>query len=84
MKASHILTFLGGAFLGAIVALLLAPEKGEITRRKIKEKLEEKGIRLSSEELDKFITKIKNELGLKKDEDLLVDEDDTETEPQND
>lgn len=84
MKASHILTFLGGAFLGAIVALLLAPEKGEITRRKIKEKLEEKGIRLSPEELDKFITKIKNELGLKKDEDLLVDEDDAETEPQND
>ena len=84
MKASHILTFLGGAFLGAIVALLLAPEKGEITRRKIKEKLEEKGIRLSPEELDKFITKIKNELGLKNDEDLLVDEDDAETEPQND
>ena len=40
MIASHVLTFLGGAFLGIIAALLLAPEKGEITRRKIKEKLE--------------------------------------------
>lgn len=28
--------FLGGAVAGAAIALLLAPEKGEVTRRKIK------------------------------------------------
>ena len=83
MKASHVLTFLGGAFLGIIAALLLAPEKGEITRRKIKDKLEEKGIRLSPEELDEFINKMKKQLGLNKDQDLLVDDEQPEAEPQN-
>lgn len=29
------MTFLGGAAIGAVVALLFAPEKGEVTRRKI-------------------------------------------------
>lgn len=79
MKASHILTFLGGAFLGAIIALLLAPEKGEVTRRKIKDKLEEKGIHLSPEDLDNFINKIKKELGLEQDEELIVDQEQPET-----
>lgn len=31
------LAFLGGAVAGAAIALLLAPEKGEVTRRKIKD-----------------------------------------------
>lgn len=30
-----VLAFLGGAAIGAVVALLFAPEKGEVTRRKI-------------------------------------------------
>ena len=84
MKASHVLTFLGGAFLGVIAALLLAPEKGEITRRKIKDKLEEKGIHLSPEELDKFINKIKKELGLNTDAELLIDDDSNDEKPIND
>lgn len=65
MKASNFLAFLGGALMGGIIALLFAPEKGEITRQKIKEKLEEKGIHLSAEELDKFIEKLKEELKIK-------------------
>ena len=32
---NSILAFLGGAAIGATVALLFAPEKGEVTRRKI-------------------------------------------------
>lgn len=30
-----LMAFLGGATVGAVVALLFAPEKGEVTRRKI-------------------------------------------------
>lgn len=36
MKKCAFGAFLGGALVGAAVALLLAPEKGEDTRRKIK------------------------------------------------
>lgn len=76
MKASNILAFLGGAFLGGILALLLAPDNGETTRSKIKAKLEEKGIHLSAEELDKFIEKLKEELKLeKKDETPTIEND---------
>ena len=32
---NSILAFMGGAAVGAVVALLFAPEKGEVTRRKI-------------------------------------------------
>lgn len=38
-----VFVFLGGAAVGAAVALLLAPEKGEVTRKKIGEKLSEGG-----------------------------------------
>ena len=36
MKAKDLVFLLGGAALGAAVALLLAPESGEKTRRRIK------------------------------------------------
>lgn len=35
MKSSSFFAFIGGALVGAAVALLLAPEKGEVTRKKI-------------------------------------------------
>lgn len=46
MKALNIvLAVLGGAIAGATVGLLLAPEKGEHTRKNIVKYLESKGIK---------------------------------------
>ena len=59
MKASTFLAFIGGAALGALIALLLAPEDGVKTRKKIKRKLKEYGIRLSKEDLNEFIEHFK-------------------------
>lgn len=47
--------FLGGAFVGAVAALLLAPESGKNTREKIAETVREKFPQLSKEELEKFV-----------------------------
>lgn len=47
--------FLGGAVIGFLTGILLAPEKGSDTRGRIAAYLEEKGIHLSKEELDEFI-----------------------------
>ena len=80
MKASQLITFLGGAFLGAIIALLLAPESGDDTREKIKSKLEEKGIKLTKEQLDEFIDSIKEKLNLKKDQEVIIDDEPNVTE----
>ena len=80
MKISQLITFLGGAFLGAIIALLLAPETGDETREKIKSKLEEKGIKLSKEQLDEFIDSIKEKLNLKKDQEVIIEEEPNTTE----
>lgn len=56
MKHPALMAFLGGIALGATVALLFAPHKGEVTRRKIK--------RLAKDEQQKvmdFIGSIKDE-----------------------
>ena len=37
MKGYCVLSFLGGAAIGALVALLVAPESGAVTRHKIAE-----------------------------------------------
>ncbi|MCQ2286792.1 MAG: YtxH domain-containing protein [Bacteroidales bacterium] len=65
MDFKHLFSFIGGLATGAIIALLLAPDKGSETRRKISEKLKEKGIDLSSEELDNFIETLKEKIGCK-------------------
>jgi len=52
-----LLAFLVGATVGGIAALLLAPEKGEVTRQKIKKsfnELQERG-EVAYEELEKSI-----------------------------
>ncbi|MEF9930891.1 MAG: YtxH domain-containing protein [Bacteroidales bacterium] len=41
MKQSTLLAFIGGAVAGAVAALLLAPDSGANTRKKIREKAEE-------------------------------------------
>ncbi|MCQ2331599.1 MAG: YtxH domain-containing protein [Paludibacteraceae bacterium] len=56
--------FLGGALVGAAVALLLAPESGEITREKIAAMVKEKFPQLSKEELEKFVDKMMSKLNV--------------------
>ena len=41
MKCNGIIAFIGGALVGAATAILLAPDSGENTRKKLKEKAEE-------------------------------------------
>lgn len=41
MNTKGIITFIGGALLGATAALLLAPDSGENTRNKLKERAKE-------------------------------------------
>lgn len=55
-----VLAFLGGAAVGAIVGLLMAPEKGEDTRARIVRFLKEKGISLKKEDIDELVKKIEN------------------------
>ena len=62
--------------IGVIVAILLAPDSGKNTREKINKKLKEKGINLSKEELDEFIEKMKKHFGIRRDEDIVLEESD--------
>ncbi|MBO5406858.1 MAG: YtxH domain-containing protein [Bacteroidales bacterium] len=41
MKCNGIIAFIGGALAGAAAAILLAPDSGENTRRKIKERAQQ-------------------------------------------
>ena len=63
MKALNIVAaFLGGMALGAAAGLLFAPEKGEDTRKKIKDVLREKGIKLNHAEMDDLVDQIAAEV----------------------
>ena len=53
---------------------------GDETRDKIKAKLEEKGVKLSKEQLDEFIDSIKEKLNLKKDQEVIIDDEPNTTE----
>jgi len=50
--------FLFGAAAGAVVALAYAPQKGEITRNRIRRILEDKGIIRPDSDLDAIISEI--------------------------
>lgn len=52
------LAFLGGAVAGAAVALLFAPEKGEVTRGKIKDMVD-KGVDYAEDEISALRKKFK-------------------------
>ena len=63
MKPLHVvLAVLGGAIAGAAVGLLVAPNKGSETRKKIVKCLREKGICLKKNKLEELAEEIEEEL----------------------
>ena len=55
---SLLYAFMGGAILGAGLALLYAPESGKDLRERIKEMLKKKGIDISDDEVEQLVNQI--------------------------
>lgn len=50
--------FMGGAIIGATMALLFAPESGKDLRGRIKDLLKKKGIDFSDDEVEQLVNQI--------------------------
>ncbi|MCH5232934.1 MAG: YtxH domain-containing protein [Muribaculaceae bacterium] len=63
MKPIHIIcAVVGGAIAGATVGLLVAPEKGNETRKKIMKVLKDKGICLKKDKLEELVDEIEDQI----------------------
>lgn len=63
MNAKSLLyAFFGGAVVGAAVAVLLAPAKGQDTRKRIKEMLKKKGIDFTDDEVERLVDQISEQI----------------------
>ena len=60
-STGHFGAFLAGALLGALTTMLLAPQRGEDLRTRLKRKLSEHSIILSDIEVDEIIARLEED-----------------------